>query len=53
MPWFFYKEMSDPDLAAVFAYLQSVPHVVHEVSNVDKPEYCKKCWNIHGRGKLN
>jgi mono/diheme cytochrome c family protein len=29
MPWFFYKKMTTEDLAAIFAYLQAIPHVKH------------------------
>jgi len=31
MPWFNYRQMSDEDLKAVFAYLRSIPPVVNHV----------------------
>jgi mono/diheme cytochrome c family protein len=53
MPWLFYRNMSETDLAAIFAYLQAVPPVKHRVSNTDQVTLCKKCWNRHGLGNLN
>ena len=31
MPWFNYREMSDEDLAALFAYLHSMPAIRNQV----------------------
>jgi hypothetical protein len=31
MPWPFYKELSDADLEAIFAYLQSLPPIRNKV----------------------
>lgn len=33
MPWFNYRHLTDEDLAAVFAYLQSLPPVKNVVPN--------------------
>jgi len=53
MPWVFFREMTDEDLGAVFAYLNTVPPVRHRVSNFDPPTYCPLCGRRHGLGELN
>ena len=53
MPWVFFRAMSDEDLDAIFAFLASVPHVRHRVSNVDPPTFCALCGRRHGLGELN
>ncbi len=53
MPIENYRGMSDGDLGDIFAYLQSVPHVVHRVSNTDPPAKCPVCGQEHGLGELN
>ncbi len=53
MPWVFFKEMTDDDLKAVFAYLSTVPGVRHRVNNTEPPTYCPLCGRRHGLGELN
>ena len=53
MPWVFFRTLSDEDLAAIFAYLQTVPPVRHRISNTDPPTLCPVCGRRHGLGELN
>ena len=53
MPWVFFREMSDEDLGAIFAYLATLPPVRHRVGNVDPPTFCARCGRRHGLGDLN
>jgi mono/diheme cytochrome c family protein len=53
MPWVFFRNMTDDDLRAVFAYLKTVRPVAHRVSNVDPPTLCPRCGRRHGLGDLN
>jgi hypothetical protein len=42
MPWFMYKDLSDEDLKAIWAYLQSIPPVKNEVPDPIPPPGAKK-----------
>jgi hypothetical protein len=53
MPWIFFRNMTDDDLRAVFAYLKSRPPVSHTVSNSETPTFCKRCERWHGGGESN
>ena len=53
MPWVFFREMTDDDLRAVFAYLGTLAPVRHRVSNFDPPTFCPLCGRRHGLGELN
>jgi mono/diheme cytochrome c family protein len=53
MPWLFYRNMTDQDLKAVFAYLQALPPVRHRIDNGANPTPCPKCGNQHGLGNEN
>jgi len=53
MPRSYFKNMTDEDLKAIFAYLKTVPPVKHRVSNVDPPKPCRLCGASHGLGELN
>jgi mono/diheme cytochrome c family protein len=53
MPWVFYKNMTDEDLKAIFAYLRTVKPVNHQVDNAEPPTYCKLCLQSHGLGDRN
>ncbi len=53
MPLENYRGMQESDVRDIFAYLQSVPHVQHRVSNTDPPAKCPACNQIHGLGELN
>jgi len=53
MPWHFYRNLTDADLKAIFAYLQALPPVKHRVDNTEPPTHCAKCGNLHGFGNRN
>ena len=53
MPFGQFKELTDDDLKAIFAYLRSVPPVKHRVDNSLAPTYCKLCKQKHGGGDQN
>jgi hypothetical protein len=53
MPWIFFRNMTDDDLRAVFAYLKTLPPVAHQVSNAEAPSYCRRCGRSHGGGASN
>ena len=53
MPWLYFRKMHDEDLAAIFAYLRSLPHVQHRVNNTEKPTFCPVCKRRHGLGEWN
>jgi len=53
MPWLFYRQMTDSDLRAIFAYLKALPPISHKIDNTQPPSPCPKCRNQHGLGNLN
>lgn len=53
MPWHSYREMTDEDLAAVFAYVRTFKPVRHHIDNAKPPTYCKVCRQTHGDGDQN
>jgi mono/diheme cytochrome c family protein len=53
MPWLDFRNMTDEDLKAVFAYLKTVKPVQHRVDNTEPPTFCKKCGGVHGLGDRN
>ena len=53
MPWYFYGKMTDDDLKAVFAFLQTLKPVNHRVDNLEPPSYCRLCRQRHGFGDGN
>lgn len=53
MLWGYYRNMTDEDLKAIFAYLQSLKPVKHRVDNTETPTYCKLCRQTHGFGDRN
>jgi hypothetical protein len=53
MPWSSFRNLTDDDLKAIFAYLRSVPPVKHRVDNTEPPTYCKVCRHKHGYGNMN
>jgi len=50
MPYSYFKNMTDEDLKAIFAYLRTVKPVRHHVDNSEPPVYCKLCRQKHGFG---
>ncbi len=53
MPWGNFRNMTDEDLKAIYAYLRTLPPIVHRVDNTEPPALCKKCGNQHGYGDRN
>jgi len=53
MPFGEFNNLTDDDLKAIFAYLQTLPSVKHRVDNSLPPTYCKLCKQKHGAGDQN
>jgi mono/diheme cytochrome c family protein len=53
MPWAFFRNLTDDDLKAIFAYLRTLKPVCHHVDNTEPPTYCKQCRTKHGLGSTN
>jgi mono/diheme cytochrome c family protein len=53
MPWWIFRNMTDDDLKAVFAYLRTLRPVHHMVDNTEPPTLCKLCGHKHGLGDRN
>ena len=53
MPWGYFRNMTDDDLKAIFAYLRTLPQVKHRVDNTEAPTACPVCGRRHGHGALN
>ncbi len=53
MPWAFFRNLSDDDLKAIFAYLRTLKPVQHRVDNTEAARYCKLCRGKHGFGDRN
>ena len=53
MPWGHYRGMTDEDLKAIFAYLQTLAPVEHYVDNAMPPTRCAQCNLEHGGGVKN
>ena len=53
MPFGAFKNLTDDDLKAMFAYLRTVKPVQHRVDNTQPPTYCKLCRQKHGGGDQN
>jgi len=53
MPYLYFRNMTDDDLKAIFAYLRTVTPVKHLVDNSEPPTYCPICRQKHGFGDRN
>jgi cytochrome c553 len=53
MPFEEFAGLTDDDLKAMFAYLQTLKPVKHRVDNSLPPTYCKLCQLKHGAGDEN
>jgi len=53
MPWYFYGKMTDDDLKSMFAFLQTLKPVKHQLDNTEPPTYCRLCKQRHGFGQTN
>ena len=52
-PWWAFRNMTDDDLKAEFAYLRTLKPVHHVVDNSEPPTQCKLCGHKHGLGDRN
>ncbi len=53
MPWTVYRNMTDEDLKAMFAYVRTQKPLRHRVDNSLPPTACKICQGKHGGGDQN
>ena len=53
MPISVYRNLTDADLKAMFAYLRTVRQMKHRVDNSEPPTDCKVCKQKHGAGASN
>lgn len=53
MPWYFYGKIGDDDLKSMFAFLQTIKPVKHQLDNLEPPTYCRLCKQRHGFGATN
>jgi mono/diheme cytochrome c family protein len=53
MPWTLYRNMTDDDLKAVYAYIHALKPVKHAVDNSVAPTLCPQCGYSHGLGEKN
>jgi mono/diheme cytochrome c family protein len=53
MLWGVYRQLTDADLNAIFAYLRTLKPVAHRVDNTEPPTYCRLCRQKHGLGNRN
>jgi mono/diheme cytochrome c family protein len=53
MPWWHFRNLTDDDLKAMFAYLRTLKPVKHRVDNTEPPTLCKLCGSRHGLGDRN
>ena len=53
MPWGYFRNMTDEDLKAIFAYLRTVAPVKHRVDNTEEATACPVCGGKHGYGEKN
>jgi mono/diheme cytochrome c family protein len=53
MPVFDFKNMTDDDLKAMFAYLRTLKPVKHRVDNTEPVSECRLCRMKHRGGELN
>lgn len=53
MPWGYFRNMTDDDLKAIFAYLKTLPPVQHRIDNTEEATSCTVCGGRHGFGDKN
>jgi mono/diheme cytochrome c family protein len=53
MLWKYFRNMTDEDLRAIFAYLRTLRPVRHRVDNTERPTPCRLCGGVHGYGDRN
>jgi mono/diheme cytochrome c family protein len=53
MPWSYFRNMTDEDLKAIYAYLKTLPPIQHRVDNTEVETACPVCGGKHGLGNRN
>jgi hypothetical protein len=53
MPWWHFRNLTDDDLKAMFAYLRILKPVKHRVDNSEPPTSCPLDGSVHGAGNQN
>jgi hypothetical protein len=53
MPWPYFRDMTDDDLRAIFAFLHTLAPVKHDVDNGEVFSWCPRCRYVHGLGEMN
>ena len=53
MPWSVLRNMTDEDLAGIFAYLKTLKPIAHRVDNTEPPTLCPLDGAMHGAGNQN
>jgi len=53
MPWSVLSNMTDEDLAGIFAYLKTLKPIHHRVDNAQPPTLCPLDGTTHGAGNQN
>ncbi len=53
MPWVVFRNLTDQDLASMFAYLKTLKPVAHRVDNSLPPTLCPLDGTMHGGGDQN
>lgn len=53
MPWSTLRNLTDEDLADIFAYLKTLKPVAHRVDNSEPPTLCPLDGAMHGAGRQN
>jgi hypothetical protein len=53
MPWGVYRNMTDDDLKAVFAFVRTLKPIKHSVDNSVEATICPVCGYKHGLGEKN
>jgi hypothetical protein len=53
MPWDHYRNLTEGDQKAIYAYIRTLKPVKHRVDNTEPPTFCKLCGFSHGAGNQN
>ena len=53
MPWDHYRNLTEEDQKAIYAYIRTLKPVKHRVDNTEPPTFCKLCGSSHGAGNQN
>lgn len=53
MPWIVFRNLSDEDLDALFAYLRAITPIKHVIDNIASPTACAICGGAHPLGEYN